>query len=186
VGARVYIDIDGVLRPDPWVMADGSDEGFSGLETTFVEIGGERVPVRFRPAIIANLNDIFRRYDIDPVWLTTWGAHAELFAGAVGLHGVRTDPTIEVEPWGAGYGWDAITWWKTSVVLDALMSSPDSTVLWIDDQIHHGLRHHLRDYDRLSWVAPSRYWGITPAGLKSIQEWAEHPEQQTRWDHRQR
>lgn len=172
----LLLDVDGVVTPLAGCTAWGDD----------VPASRSRLRISVSPTMCAHLDEIGRRDDVRPYWLTSWEddmrAQMDPFPG-------RHWPSLPTSVQGtAGVfrGWPvADVWWKWAVVAKYFQDDPISRVVWCDDRFdvpaaperssktrRSLIESWLSERGIESLILASDPWiGLTPHDLKTIEDW---------------
>lgn len=154
--ALVVLDCDGVIFPFAPEYVD--DPVWPDLVETVVTDDGRTMVLS--PTLIASLNRLMR-LGVRFVFASAWFGETSDFPKTLGF------PPID-------YELDEIRlpgWWK----LQYISSLPKTTeILWVDDDIkddREALAWLETVRDRVTYVSPSIYHGISPTELATIEAW---------------
>lgn len=167
--ARVYLDVDGVLN--------ASNPQFDTV-SSFVfndNLGGGLVIKRdftFSPNLVAALDAMFLKYNVELVWLSTWNDDLKVLRLAKNFGGLPNGRVLHcVLPWHRNPTLREWTAWKAKAILDD-QRGDETPFVWADDE---ALRFHRSDVDagvsadvpRL-FLDPRSYHGLTKLDLKKM------------------
>lgn len=138
---RIYLDVDGVLNALSFTNPPKDVVGWDEWESKVVA----GFSIQYSPQLIAELNLLSERDDVEFVWLTTWREMAgELIAPALGLKGENWVYLTDGKSAG-GYSYNSwVVWWKLITIQEHVTNSHTNFV-WIDDDL-------FMNPDALSWV----------------------------------
>lgn len=165
---KLFFDVDGVFNALPWKHTDLVGE--TGWQTwEKVKVNG--FTITYSPELVAAVNTIAARDDVEVHWLTTWcDKAASMIAPALGINGVDwpvigTDADVDHK--------SLHRWWKFDLLRTELFED-ESPVVWVDDDM---LSAAAQVFNLYSWsneradllqICPDIELGITRAHIEEI------------------
>lgn len=163
----VFLDVDGVVNavhfqtPPGWEWPDEATVGANGFG------------IRYSPTLVARLNALAARPNVQMHWLTTWehDARTEL-SPKIGLDGEHW-PVIGTELHYSNELGDG--WWKWHAIRDFVDENQPTRVIWIDDDLTYDRKamEWLAAHHEVFWVCPKTHRGLTPSEMAYIERRAE-------------
>lgn len=163
---RIYLDVDGVLN----AVTRQTPEG-TGWEM-WEKVGVNGYTITYAPELVAALNEIAERDDVEIVWLTTWqGNAASMISPAIGLDGQqwRVVDNPDTDPHGFATQQNYGYWWKVNVFQDDLFNRVErdtplpEKIIWIDDDLSM-FGQAVRWFDALE----TKTLGISPFTVQGL------------------
>lgn len=173
----IYLDVDGVLNAVNYDAPEGtgwSDTGWHYLHY----VNG--YPFLYHEDVIARLNAIAARDDVEVRWLTTWLDQAgQILPEIIGINGRDWLPIGDQHYARHHHTRQALGWWKHDAIIEDLASLPKGErvrIVWIDDDIKVFPKTMVLDlieesnpHVRMMNVSPRTETGLTSTHMEAIE-----------------
>lgn len=169
---HLFLDVDGVFN------AFGNqyfkDKDLWGDLTT---VNVNRFPITFSATLVARINALAERDDVEVYWLTTWAEDAANdLSPALGING-KEWPVAGRPPFREKDG----VWWKLTAIrgyVEDVIPAGDQ-VVWVDDdfivdtEAKEWWQESLAAGQKMLCISPQTHLGITPDEMEKIETFVE-------------
>lgn len=185
---HVYLDVDGVINAlgstkflDKWGW---SHDSLVRKNLSLSDEKDKRIfPIRVSSELVARLNALAERGDVQMHWLTTWQQDAPgVLCPEFDINGRDWTVHYFTDVMGEWFS-DTSGWWKLLIMREQYHTLPEGDrLVWLDDELRSS--RHAREFifacdrSRLIAIGPVSQNGLSREGMDVIEEFVgEVPEQ---------